>query len=47
MTTIGDAVVFTNVSLMFPLPVAAVLLMPDTTARLHANPVPLVPLVGV
>ena len=46
MTFTGDVVVFTNVSSMFPLPVAAKLLIPETAARLHAKPVPGVVLVA-
>jgi len=43
----GDAVVFTNVSEMFPFPLDAALLIPATAARLHANAVPGVLLVAV
>ena len=40
-------VVLTNVSLIFPVPLAAALLIPVTTALLHANVVPDVVLVAV
>ena len=47
MTFTDDAVVFNNVSLIFPVPLAAALLIPVTAARLHANVVPVVLLVAV
>jgi len=47
VTLIGASVVLVNVSLIPFVPVAAVLLMPVTAARLHANVVPVVALVGV
>jgi len=47
VTFTGDAVVFTSVSLIFPFPLAAGLLIPGTVARLHANVVPEVLLDGV
>ena len=43
----GEVVVFTKVSLIFPVPLAAALLIPETTALLHANVVPGVVLVAV
>src|SRR6185295_15533978 len=47
VTLTEDAVVFSNVSLIFPVPLAAALLIPVTVARLHANVVPVVLLVAV
>ena len=47
MTLTGEVVEFINVSLTFPVPLAAVLLIPVTVARLHANVVPVVLLVAV
>ena len=46
MTITGDAVVFTNVSSTFPVPVAAKLLIPATADRLQVNEVPGVVLVA-
>ncbi len=47
-TLIGEAVVFINVSLIEALlPLPAVLLIPATTALVHANVVPVVALVAV
>jgi hypothetical protein len=39
---IADVVVFTSVSLIFPVPVVARLLMPTTAALLHENVTPAV-----
>jgi hypothetical protein len=47
VTTTGDAVVFTNISLTLPVPLFAPLLIPGTDARLQANVVPAVPLAAV
>ena len=47
MTLIGESVVLVNVSLIPFVPVAAALLIPVTAARLHANVVPEIALVGV
>ena len=47
MTFTGAFVVFTSVSFISAVPVAAALLMPVTAARLHANVVPVVGLEGV
>lgn len=47
VTFTGNAVVFTNVSLILPFPLSAALLMPLTAARLQANVVPTVLLPGV
>jgi hypothetical protein len=43
----GDAVVFTNISLILPVPLFGPLLIPGTDARLHANAVPVALLVAV
>jgi len=47
VTLTGDAVVFTKISLMLPVPLPAALLIPVTAARVHANVVPVVLLVAV
>jgi hypothetical protein len=47
VTTIGSVVVLVKTSLGLPVPLPAALLIPDTVARVHANVVPEVPLVGV
>ena len=46
VTFTGEVVVLTNVSFILPVPVAAVLLIPVTAARLQANVVPAVVLVA-
>ena len=47
VTFTDDAVVFSNVSLIFPVPLAAALLIPGTVARVHANVAPVVLLVAL
>ena len=47
MTFTAELVVLTNVSLIFPDPLAAALLIPVVAARFQANVVPAVLLVGV
>ena len=47
VTFTGEGVVFMRVSFGLPAPAPAALLIPATTARVHAKLVPEVPLVGV